>query len=54
MSDTQETTDRRPGDFATDEVFVRVYDELKRLAGGYLRRERPDHTLQEARARLRR
>jgi RNA polymerase sigma factor (TIGR02999 family) len=23
-----------------------VYDELRRLAGGYLRRERPDHTLQ--------
>ena len=25
-----------------------VYDELKRLAGSYLRRERPDHTLQSA------
>jgi RNA polymerase sigma factor (TIGR02999 family) len=23
-----------------------VYDELRRLAGGYLRHERPDHTLQ--------
>jgi RNA polymerase sigma factor (TIGR02999 family) len=23
-----------------------VYDELRRLAGRYLRRERPDHTLQ--------
>ena len=35
-----------PGDFSTDEVFTRVYDELKQLASGYLRRERPDHTLQ--------
>ena len=25
-----------------------VYKELKRLAGSYLRRERPDHTLQSA------
>lgn len=25
-----------------------VYNELKRLAGSYLRRERPDHTLQSA------
>jgi len=25
-----------------------VYAELKRLAGSYLRRERPDHTLQSA------
>ena len=25
-----------------------VYSELKRLAGSYLRRERPDHTLQSA------
>lgn len=33
-------------DPATDEVFTRVYDELKQLARGYLRRERPDHTLQ--------
>ncbi len=31
---------------STDEVFARVYDELKRLARGYLRSERPDHTLQ--------
>ncbi len=31
---------------ATDDVFARVYDELKGLARGYLRRERPDHTFQ--------
>jgi len=33
-------------DPATDEVFIRVYDELKQLARGYLRGERPNHTLQ--------
>ena len=33
-------------DPATDEVFIRVYEELKKLARGYLRRERPNHTLQ--------
>ncbi len=29
-------------------VFPRVYDELRRLAHRYLRKERPDHTLQSA------
>ncbi len=29
-------------------VFPRVYEELRRLAHHYLRRERPDHTLQSA------
>ena len=29
-----------------DELIVHVYDELRRLANGYLRRERADHTLQ--------
>jgi RNA polymerase sigma-70 factor, ECF subfamily len=29
-----------------DELIVQVYDELRRLAAGYLRRERADHTLQ--------
>ena len=29
-----------------DELIVHVYDELRRLATGYLRRERADHTLQ--------
>jgi len=33
-------------DPATDEVFIRVYGELKQLARGYLRGERPNHTLQ--------
>ena len=31
---------------ALAELMPVVYDELRRLAGGYLRRERPDHTLQ--------
>lgn len=29
-------------------VFPRVYEELRRLAHGYLRKERADHTLQSA------
>lgn len=31
---------------ATDRLLPLVYDELKRLAAGYLRAERADHTLQ--------
>ena len=31
---------------ALDELLPLVYRELRRLAAGYLRRERPDHTLQ--------
>jgi RNA polymerase sigma factor (TIGR02999 family) len=31
---------------AREELIVHVYDELRRLAAGYLRRERADHTLQ--------
>jgi len=31
---------------ALDKVIPLVYDELRRLADHYLRRERPDHTLQ--------
>lgn len=31
---------------AADKLIPVVYDELKRLARGYMRRERPDHTLQ--------
>jgi RNA polymerase sigma factor (TIGR02999 family) len=31
---------------ALDELMPLVYRELRRLAGGYLRGERPDHTLQ--------
>ena len=30
---------------ALDELLPLVYDELHRLAGSYMRRERPDHTL---------
>lgn len=31
---------------ALDKLLPLVYDELRRLAASYLRRERPDHTLQ--------
>jgi RNA polymerase sigma factor (TIGR02999 family) len=31
---------------ALDQMLPLVYDELRRLAAGYLRRERPEHTLQ--------
>jgi RNA polymerase sigma factor (TIGR02999 family) len=31
---------------ALAEMLPLVYDELRRLAGGYMRRERPEHTLQ--------
>ena len=31
---------------ALDGLMPLVYDELRRLAGSYSRRERPDHTLQ--------
>jgi len=31
---------------AADKLVPLVYDELKRLARGYMRHERPDHTLQ--------
>ena len=33
---------------ALEALMPLVYKELKRLAGSYLRRERPDHTLQSA------
>lgn len=33
------------GQAASSELFERLYDELRRLARGQLRRERPDHTL---------
>ena len=31
---------------ATDALLPLIYDELRKLAANYLRRERPDHTLQ--------
>jgi hypothetical protein len=31
---------------ALDDLLPLVYDELRRLASGYMRRERPDHLLQ--------
>ena len=31
---------------APDELLPLVYDELRKLANGYLKQERPDHTLQ--------
>lgn len=44
---TRLLTDWSEGDLeAREEVFPLVYDELRRLAASYLRRERSDHTLQ--------
>lgn len=44
---SQMLRDWRNGDAqAFDRLLPLVYDELKRLAAGYLRRERPGHTLQ--------
>jgi RNA polymerase sigma factor (TIGR02999 family) len=37
---------RHGSEGAADDLFRRVYQELRRLAGSYMRRERPDHTLQ--------
>lgn len=40
-------SEMRGGDpAAADALFERVYAELRRLAGAYLRKERQDHTLQ--------
>jgi RNA polymerase sigma-70 factor (ECF subfamily) len=36
----------RGDDAAASKLIPLVYDELRRLAGGYMRRERKDHTLQ--------
>jgi RNA polymerase sigma-70 factor (ECF subfamily) len=52
MAPSQEDTTRRLRDSsggdqpALGELMPLVYDELRRLAGSYLRRERRDHTLQ--------
>jgi RNA polymerase sigma factor (TIGR02999 family) len=44
---TQLLLDLRSGDKeAMDKLLPLVYGELRRLAASYLRRERPDHTLQ--------
>ena len=44
---TQLLQDWRHGDKAAlDQLMPIVYDELHRVAASYLRRERPDHTLQ--------
>lgn len=44
---TQMLVDATRGDQAAlDQLMPLVYDELRRLANHYLRRERPDHTLQ--------
>ncbi|HZN12103.1 MAG TPA: sigma-70 family RNA polymerase sigma factor [Blastocatellia bacterium] len=37
---------RRGDQAALDELLPQIYGELRRLAGHYLRRERPGHTLQ--------
>ena|SRR6266851_4770475 len=44
---TRLLTDWSAGDdSALDRLLPLVYDELRRMAGGYMRRERPDHMLQ--------
>ncbi|HYL99171.1 MAG TPA: sigma-70 family RNA polymerase sigma factor [Blastocatellia bacterium] len=44
---TQLLADYRNGDSsALDRLFPLIYDELRRLASSYMRRERRDHTLQ--------
>ena len=44
---TELIADVRQGNHdAADDLFRRVYQELRRLAGSYMRHERPDHTLQ--------
>ncbi len=37
---------RSGGDVAFEDLFPLVYDELRKIAGGYFSRERSDHTLQ--------
>ena len=37
---------RKGGDAASDRLIAAVYKELRRLAASYLRKERPDHSLQ--------
>src|SRR5438034_2457568 len=48
MSEITDLLDQMSGDSpsATSELMERVYDELRRLAAAYMRRERGDHTLQ--------
>ena len=44
---TQLLAELREGNQASiDALFEKVYGELRRLAGDYFRRERPDHTMQ--------
>lgn len=44
---TQLLQDLKGGDTSAEEKLISVvYDELRRLAAHYMRRERPDHTLQ--------
>jgi len=50
-SDSQDVTQlllewRNGNERALDRLMPLVYDELRRLAASYMRRERPDHTLQ--------
>ncbi len=48
MSEITDLLDQMSGDSprATSELMERVYNELRRLAAAYMRRERGDHTLQ--------
>jgi RNA polymerase sigma factor (TIGR02999 family) len=46
LSPTAHATLTRAAGRSLAEVLPDIYDELRQLAGGYLRRERSDHTLQ--------
>ena len=46
ITDLLAQLDRRNRPEVADQLMPLVYDELRRLARGYFRRERPDHTLQ--------
>ena len=48
MSEITDLLDQMSDDDAraTSALMARVYNELHRLAAGYMRRERGDHTLQ--------
>jgi len=49
MKSSEEDSEKReavPGNKAVSEIMPVVYDELRRLARNYLRRERPGHSLQ--------
>lgn len=45
MLDLHES-DAQPGSLSLEDILAQIYDELRSIAGSYLRQERSDHTLQ--------